>query len=134
MMVPMRFLAVSVLGVALDIGLAWFLATGFGVRLWVAGAIGFAAAALLNYVLHEAWTFETSQNRRSAKRFGRYLVSLGMTAAVRLGAIVSFELALGAGRGTLIVLLLSTALSFCASFLLARFWVFQNPRDQRARL
>lgn len=129
-MQPVRFLAVSVIGVALDVGLGWYLATGFGLPLWLAGALGFMAAALLNYLLHEAWTFWGGQNRRSFGRFGRYLMSLGLTATVRLAAIVGFEQVLGAGQGALAVLLPSVALSFCASFVLARSWVFADPADQ----
>lgn len=63
-------------------------------------------------------------------RFGRYLMSLGLTAAVRLLAILGFERLFGAGQGALAVLLPSVALSFCASFLLARSWVFAEPADQ----
>ncbi len=129
-MQPVRFLAVSGVGVVLDIGLGWSLAAGLGLPLWLAGALGFMAAALLNYLLHEAWTFWGGQNRRSFGRFGRYLLSLGLTAAVRLVAILGFERMLGAGQGALAVLLPSVALSFCASFLLARSWVFAEPADQ----
>lgn len=129
-MQSVRFLAVSGVGVALDIGLAWSLVTGLGLSLWLAGALGFLAAALLNYLLHEAWTFWGGQNRRSFGRFGRYLMSLGLTAAVRLLAILGFERLFGAGQGALAVLLPSVALSFCASFLLARSWVFAEPADQ----
>ena len=129
-MLSLRFLVVSGVGVALDVGLGWYLATGLDLPLWLAGAVGFMAAALLNYLLHEAWTFWGGQNRRSFGRFGRYLMSLGLTAAVRLLAILGFERLFGAGQGALAVLLPSVALSFCASFLLARSWVFAAPADR----
>lgn len=130
-MQSVRFLMVSVVGVALDIALGWALATRLDLPLWLAGALGFATAALLNYLLHERWTFWGGRNRRSLGRFGRYLMSLGLTAVVRLLAILGFEWLLGADRGALAVLLPSVALSFCASFLLARSWVFAEPADQR---
>ena len=83
-MQSLRFLMVSVVGVALDIALGWALATRLDLPLWLAGALGFATAALLNYLLHERWTFWGGRNRRSLGRFGRYLMSLGLTAVVRL--------------------------------------------------
>jgi len=130
-MLSLRFLVVSGVGVALDVGLGWYLATGLDLPLWLAGAVGFMAAALLNYLLHEAWTFWGGQNRRSLGRFARYLMSIGLTAAVRLAAILGFERMLGAEQGALAVLLPSVALSFCASFLLARSWVFAETADQQ---
>lgn len=130
-MQPVRFLLVSVVGVVLDIALGWYLAARLGLPLWLAGALGFATAALVNYLLHETWTFWGGRTRRSLGRFGRYLMSLALTAAVRLAAILGFEWVLGAERGALAVLLPSVALSFCASFLLARSWVFAEPADQR---
>jgi putative flippase GtrA len=121
---PLRFLAVSVLGLVLDIGLAWGLAAWFGLPLWLAGLCGFVAAAAMNYLLHEFWTFRDGQVRATSTRFGRHLLSLGATLAVRLGAIVALQSLFGAESRALVVLIPAVGLSFCASFLLARFWVF----------
>lgn len=126
-MQSLRFLAVSVIGVAVDVLMAWGLARAFGMPLWQAGLAGFAMAATLNYALHEVWTFRQGPVRASAARFLRHLASLGVTLAVRIGAILALEPVLAPIGGPLAVLGASVALSFCASYLVARFWVFRGP-------
>ena len=129
-MQPLRFLVVSIIGVSVDIGLAWALVTAFGLRLWIAGFLGFAVAAVLNYLLHEAWTFRDDRFRGSVLRFGRNLIATAVTLSVRMAAILALQNTWIADKGPLAVLLPSVALSFCAGFLAAKFWVFRKPKRQ----
>ena len=60
----LRFIVVaSRQAVILDIGIAYVLARGFGIPLWLAATAGFVVAALVNYVLHELWTFGSADSQ-----------------------------------------------------------------------
>lgn len=128
-----RFLAVSVIGLGVDLGVSLLLATGVGLPLWLAATVGFLTAAAGNYILHEIWTFRQGRPQTSLRRFGRHMVSLGVTLGVRVGAVLLLQALFGVDRDALAILLPAVGLSFCASFLLARSWVFaqEGPMDQQ---
>jgi putative flippase GtrA len=122
-----RFLAVSVLGLVLDLGLAWLLAVKVGLALSAAAAIGFLAAAVFNYLMHEIWTFRTGVVQVSARRGGLYALALGVTLVVRVGTVALLErMWLVEGR-EFAVLLAATGLSFLANYMLSRNVVFRPP-------
>ena len=52
----LRFFVVTVLGVILDLAIAFALHTWAGVPLWLAAATGFTLAASANYVIHQTWS------------------------------------------------------------------------------
>jgi putative flippase GtrA len=121
----LRFLSVSVLGVAVDIGIGWLLAS-LGLPLWLAAAVGFAVAAALNYALHRGWTFQQAGGMAERSRLLRYLLSLGLTFATRIVAVLGFGALFGPSAPPLAVLLPSVALSFAVSFLATKFLVFRD--------
>lgn len=124
-----RFLVVSVLGLGLDLSVAWALATWLGVPLPAAAFCGFCAGAVLNYGLHEAWTFASKDRRPSVKRGGLYLLTLGATAAVRVATVAVLEATLfPAGGQALVVLVAATGLSFATNYLLSKYVVFRPGR------
>ncbi len=127
----MRFLSVSVLGVAVDIGTAWVLAS-LGAPLWLAAAIGFAAAAGLNYGLHRGWTFQQAGGMAERARVLRYLASLGLTFGARMLAVLGFGALMGAAAPPLMVLLPSVAVSFVVSFVATKFLVFRDGEKRDA--
>jgi len=120
-----RFFLVSVVGVLLDLAIAWALASRLGLPLWQAGAIGFVVAAAMNYLLHELWTFGGG-TRVSAVRGAQYFGVAGLALATRLGAIVVLEALLGTGRA-LPVLVLAAGISFGVNFLASR-WLFTRKQ------
>lgn len=125
----MRFLVVSVLGLGLDLSVAWALATWLGVPLPVAAFCGFSAGAVLNYGLHEAWTFASRDRKPSVKRGGLYLLALGATAAVRVTTVAVLEATLfPRPEQALIVLVAATGLSFATNYLLSKYVVFRPGR------
>ena len=75
-MEAVRFFAVAVAGLVLDMAVAWSAARLLGLPLWLAAATGFAVAATMNYVLHELWTFRHGARRLSAGRVLRYAMAL----------------------------------------------------------
>ena len=87
----LRFFAVSVAGLVLDLAVAWSAARLFGLPLWLAAATGFAVAAAMNYALHELWTFRAGARQLSAGRALRYGAALAATLAGRVAAVALLE-------------------------------------------
>lgn len=124
-----RFLVVSVLGLGLDLSVAWALATWTAVPLPAAAFCGFAAGALLNYGLHEAWTFASKDRKPSAKRGGLYLLALGATVGVRVATVALLEATLlPRPEQALAVLVAATGLSFATNYILSKYVVFRPGR------
>lgn len=120
-----RFLAVAVVGLGLDLALSWTLAEPFGLPLGRAATLGFAAAAVLNYVLHELWTFRAGARRISAARGAKYLGALGLTLAVRLAALWILARLFPPEGWTLAILALATGVSFIANYAASKVLVFR---------
>lgn len=121
----LRFGLVAVAGLVLDIALSWSLAVLAGLPLTLAAAVGFCAAAAMNYLLHEFWTFRHGAPRPSLGRAMRYLGALGATLAVRLVAVALLARILGTEGRELAILLAATGLSFLANYLVSKFLVFR---------
>lgn len=118
-----RFGIAAVLGLAFDLGTAWLM-TIFGLPLPLAAAIGFVVAALVNYVVHERWTFRTGASL-SAARGGRYLAVLAATLCVRVAVVALLETMVfpePEQRG--LPLLLAVGVSFFVNYALSRRLVF----------
>ncbi len=130
-MEALRFTAVAVLGVTLDIAIAYSLAQFFAVPLWAAAAIGFFAAAIANYTAHELWTFRSKTSKFSLKRASQYILASAATLTVRLSVIVMLGQWLGADYN-LLVLVVATGVSFTLNFILSKFFVFYRQHDQDA--
>ncbi len=125
-----RFGIVAILGLGLDFSLSLGLAY-LGVPLTIAAACGFIVAAVVNYVIHENWTFATGQSA-SAARGARYLLVLACTFGVRIGAVAALEHMIApASWRPAMCLFLATAISFCVNFLLSKFLVFTSPNKRK---
>ena len=123
-----RFGIVTVTGLAIDLSLAWTLATFAGFPLPVAALSGFLVAAGVNYCLHELWTFKSGEKAISARRGLTYLVGLGLTIAIRL-AVVTFmaRYVFTEPSGRLPSLVAGIGCSFVANYLFSKFLVFRTP-------
>jgi putative flippase GtrA len=116
-----RFFVVTVLGVMIDLAIAFALHAYAGVPLWLAAAIGFGIAAAANYVIHQTWSFRSGP--LSLKRAGLYgLVALA-TLAVRVGIVALLD-RLAAGAWPLAILICGAGGSFFVNFVLSKFVVF----------
>lgn len=122
----LRFAAVAVAGLAVDISLAWGLSAVVGFNLVLAAAAGFVAGATFNYLLHEFWTFRRSERRLSSARMLRYGAALGATLATRLAVVYALSQILHAKQGELAILLLATILSFSVNYLASKYFVFKS--------
>ena len=118
-----RFFAVTVLGVILDLAIAVGLHTLLGVPLWLAAAIGFTLAASTNYVIHQTWSFQSGPRNLSARRAWLYAVVALATLAVRV-AIVALLDRLLPGAWPLAILVAGAGGSFCVNFVLSKWVVF----------
>lgn len=123
-----RFFAVTVLGVILDLAIAFALHQWAGVPLWLAAATGFAIAAGANYVIHQVWSFRSGP--LSLKRAGLYAGVALVTLAVRVGIVAALERALP-GAWPLGILVAGAGGSFCVNFVLSK-WVVFAPEGERA--
>jgi putative flippase GtrA len=119
----LRFLTVTVLGVVIDLAIAFGLHTGLGVPLWLAAAIGFTLAASANYVIHQTWSFQTGPRTLSARRAGLYALVALATLAVRVAIVALLDRAL-AGAYPLAILMAGAGGSFFVNFALSKFVVF----------
>jgi putative flippase GtrA len=120
----LRFFAVTVLGVVIDLAIAFALHTGLGVPLWIAAAIGFTLAASLNYVIHQTWSFRSGP--LSLKRAGAYALVALATLAVRVGIVAQLDRVL-AGDYPLAILICGAGGSFVVNFVLSKWVVFAAP-------
>lgn len=123
----MRFLFVTVVGVAFDLAIALALHELFAWPLWLAAATGFALAASANYALHQTWTFRSGPRRLSFARAARYGVVALATLAARVAVVAVFERMLGEGLA-LAILICGAGVSFLVNFTLSRAFVFAAPR------
>jgi putative flippase GtrA len=124
-----RFFAVTVLGVVIDIAIAFGLASLAGVPLWLAAAIGFALAASANYVLHQTWSFRSGSRSLSAGRAARYAGVALATLGVRVAVVAALANALGPQPGDLLalaILICGAGVSFFVNYALSRALVFRE--------
>ncbi len=124
----LRFFIVTVLGVMIDLAIAFGLHTGLGVPLWLAAAIGFTLAASANYVIHQTWSFQSGPRNLSARRAGLYALVALATLAVRVAIVVLLDRAL-AGAYPLAILIAGAGGSFFVNFALSKFVVFAAEPD-----
>lgn len=124
----LRFFAVTVLGVILDLAIAFGLHTGLGVPLWLAAAIGFTLAASVNYVIHQTWSFRSGPRNLSARRAGLYAAVALATLAVRVAIVALLDRVL-AGAYPLPILIAGAGGSFFVNFALSKFVVFAAEPD-----
>lgn len=120
----LRFFAVTVLGVVIDLAIAFALHTVLGVPLWIAAAIGFTLAASANYVIHQTWSFRSGP--LSLKRAGAYALVALVTLAVRVGIVAQLDRVL-AGDYPLAILICGAGGSFIVNFVLSKWVVFAAP-------
>jgi putative flippase GtrA len=118
-----RFFAVTVLGVMVDLAIAFALHTGLGLPLWLAAAIGFTLAASVNYVIHQTWSFRSGPRNLSARRAALYALVALATLSVRVAIVALLDRAL-AGAYPLAILIAGAGGSFFVNFALSKFVVF----------
>lgn len=118
-----RFGFVAVIGLGVDIGVAWVLVKSLNRPLFMAAIAGFLCGAVLNYGLHELWTFQNSSKRLSVKRLLKYLLGLWFVLAVRLSGISALSLLFPSHAFP--ILLVAIALSFCVNYIVSRSLIFR---------
>lgn len=126
-----RFGAVIVAGLLIDLSISLLLVRSFDVDLQVAAAIGFVVALTFNYFLFEFWVFMSAARAVSPARF----LMTGISAMAALGARLSVIGALRSSFGTQLLeqaalLLCAAAVSAGVNYLLVRI-VFTRSRFNR---
>ncbi|MEE4155027.1 MAG: GtrA family protein [Erythrobacter sp.] len=124
----LRFFCVTVIGLVLDITIAFSLAELAGLPLWLAATCGFVVAALANYAMHQLWSFRTGPRRLSALRAAKYGGVALLTLAVRVAIVAWLEALFGDGLA-LAILLAGAGGSFLVNFSLSKFVVFAQRSE-----
>lgn len=119
-----RFCIVAVVGLVVDIAVAWSFAEFVGLPLILSATTGFFCGAVINYFLHELWTFQSGDRVISLARMGRYAAGLAVVLIVRLATVVGLERLFLQGSMTLVILLSATVLSFAFTYVLSLNFVF----------
>lgn len=123
-----RFFAVTVLGLLIDLAIAYALNAGLGVPLWLAAAAGFTLAAAINYAIHQTWSFRHGPRGFSARRAAMYGGTALATLAVRVAIVAALDRVL-ADDLALLILICGAGGSFCVNFALSKFVVFAAQPD-----
>lgn len=125
----LRFFGVTVLGVVLDIAIAYGLHEFAGVSLALAAVIGFVCAASANYVLHQLWSFQGQRRGLSIGRAAKYGFVAALTLLVRVSVVAVLDLYL-AGQYALMILICGAGVSFFVNFGLSKLFVFTVASTQ----
>lgn len=115
----LRYFVAVLLGLCVDVGLAWALSHVPGVPLLFCAAIGFLAGVAANYVLFEMWVFATC--RLTWARLGKAYLAAQGALLVRLVSVWLLALLLPPMlQRQLAVLVIAAGLSFTVNFALVR--------------
>lgn len=128
----MRFFAISLLGLFIDIGIAMIVHKVAGLALPFAALFGFCVAATVNYVQHAIWTF--SGSRRSIRGLAVYLALQSVTAGLRVALVTFFETVTVLAPYPLIILIAAAAVTLIVNFVLSRTLVFRPDSNDQAEL
>ena len=121
-----RFCAVTVLGLIVDLAIAWTLAVVFHLPLPAAAAVGFGCGALLNYLLHGMWTFGIGWGAFSARRIAFYVIVLAVVLTVRIASVAVLTWVIGDPSGyELAILVAAAGVSLLVNYLLSKYVVFR---------
>ncbi len=130
----MRFFAVAVVGLTLDLAISWSAAHFLGIALWLAATVGFVTSAAMNYVLLELWTFRShAKHGLSFARALKYFLSQGITLMARVTIVALLPLVVE-GLEILEILIIGSACSFCVNFLISKYIVFSAPSRMKGPL
>lgn len=124
-----RFFGVTVLGVIVDIAIAWALHTYAGVPLWVAATIGFVLAASGNYILHQTWSFQGGSRQLSWARGAKYGGVALLTLIARIAVVALLERTWEDGFA-LAILIAGAGVSFFVNFTLSKLLVFAQSQPE----
>lgn len=125
-----RFGTVTVLGLVVDLAVAWVLAVMFFVALPMAAAVGFGCGAFLNYLLHSTWTFRSDSGVFSPRRMTLYVIVLMAVLTVRIASVAILTWIVGDPKGyELPILVAATAASFTVNYFLSKYVVFRGPDE-----
>ncbi|MCG6206878.1 GtrA family protein [Rhodopseudomonas sp. HC1] len=127
----LRFGIVSAIGLGFDLSTAWALAVFAGIPLAGAASVGVLVGAIVNYLLHETWTFRSNGGRLSGRRWLLYMATLAVTLLVRAGVIAVLQLFVLTGAGhEFTTLSIAIGTSFAVNYLLSKYLVFRAGTEQ----
>ncbi|MEZ5947458.1 MAG: GtrA family protein [Hyphomonas sp.] len=122
-----RYLAASIVALAVDYSLTLILYHAGGLDLSVAAAIAFVIVGAIFYLVHEFWTFRDEASRFSGKRMAGNLLVMCVAVMVRVGLIAALEhVRTPLGIWVSLYFAVGVAGSFSTNYLLNRHLVFRR--------
>lgn len=123
-----RFLVVSITGLGADLFVALSSSYFLEIALPLATILGFAAGGIVNYFLHEYWTFRSSSSRLSLKRSMLYAVSMLITLVSRVSMVAILQTFIfSVPMKDFIILICAVAFSFMVNYAVSKFLIFNRP-------
>ncbi|MCT8266492.1 GtrA family protein [Afifella sp. JA880] len=117
----LRFFAASLAGLVFDVALAATLNRLVGLALITSASVSLVTAAALMYLVHEFWTFRSSERRFSLARMAGTVISALVALAVRSGTLYATSRFVGLGESwALFQLILATGASFSVNYVIVR--------------
>lgn len=118
----LRYGAVAVLGLGVDVGIGYAAHRYLGLPLIVGAAAGFLTGVAVNYILFEVWVFRSG--RMSWARLGKAYVAAQGALLVRLACVwlLGHWLA-GMAQAALMTLVGAAGISFVVNFVLVRLFL-----------
>lgn len=116
-----RYTAIAVVGLAVDLLVALTVARVAGAPLLLAAVSGFVTALLFNYVMLEFWAFRGNRSGFSASRLLQTAASAGVALAIRGAMVWLLDGRFGdSAAADALVLISAAGASFVVNFLLVR--------------
>ena len=117
-----RFLVVGLASLAVDFSVYVAAHAWLGLPVWLAAAVGFAAAFVVNFGLNRRWVFAAAHAGRSGQ-LARYLVLVVVNLAITTGGV---SLLVAEGVEYRLAKLLVAAAVAVLNFVAQRAWVFRH--------
>ncbi|WP_047147105.1 GtrA family protein [Aquamicrobium sp. LC103] len=121
----LRYATVVVIGYGIDLLMSIFAIRNLSFSLPAASATGFLLAFLLNYVLHEFWTFRRDHSGLSLLRFVQSLGAALLALALRVGFLAALGSLVMTEYAQYAMLIAAAGFSFLVNYALLRLAVFR---------
>jgi len=130
----MKFFLVAVVGLMIDTGIAWVLSQRFSVSMTLSSVSGFLFAAIMNYLMHELWTFKHGHRKLSKYRAFTYIWVLILALGTRVLVVHALQILLTPTEFALVILLIAACASFLVNFIASKFFVFKTSSTFKGRI
>lgn len=121
-----RFALIGAIGFLVDAGILTLLSQHWGLNVYLARCVSFAAASLVTFLLNRRFTFTAARVVGPGREYVRYMTVQGVGSLTNLAVfIVLINLFAGLGQTPVIPLAFGSAAGLIVNFAGSRLWVFR---------